>query len=414
MKLLVNRDIRRFFWEISIVLLLLLICGFIFSQAIIQNFKEQLLAHDYEIAGYLLEQGESPSAVSEAFAAVKTEMELSRGRELLQSLGYSEETDERLLSYVNLLLIRYRVVFAISAILFGILILSAFFLYFNRQQHELERAGARIRDFMDGNTAVRLESEKEGSLSCLFASVNEMAASLNAHIEAEKQGREFLKTTISDISHQLKTPLAALRMYNEIMQAESSDEKTVRKFSTKAERAMEHMENLIRNLLKLTKLDAGVIVLNKKEHNIQAFMEELAYGFETRTVQEQKSIILDGSADTMLFCDRDWLMEAISNLVKNALDHTEAGGEIRIAWKETPAVIKILVGDNGRGIHPEDIHHIFKRFYRSRFSQDRQGIGLGLSLTKSIVEAHNGTVTVDSALGRGSTFTMDFLKLTNL
>lgn len=137
-----------------------------------------------------------------------------------------------------------------------------------------------------------------------------MATSLNAHIEAEKHTKEFLKDTISDISHQLKTPLAALKMYNEIVQEESDNEDVV-------------------------------------------------------------------------------------------------------TWKETPAITKIIVKDNGKGIHPEDIHHIFKRFYRSRFSQDTQGLGLGLSF-KTIIEAHNGTITVDSTLGKGSVFILDFLKLTNL
>ncbi len=100
--------------------------------------------------------------------------------------------------------------------------------------------------------------------------------------------------------------------------------------------------------------------------------------------------------------------------MKNALDHTEKGDYICIEWKSFASVVQITVKDNGLGICPEDLHHIFKRFYRSRFSKDTQGIGLGLSLTKAIVEAHNGTIEVDSILGMGTSFMINFLIPTKL
>ena len=107
-------------------------------------------------------------------------------------------------------------------------------------------------------------------------------------------------------------------------------------------------------------------------------------------------------------------MEAVDNIVKNALDHADKGDMIRIEWKQFASVIQIVIKDNGNGIHPEDLPHIFKRFYRSRFSQDTQGIGLGLSLAKLIVEAHNGTIEVDSKLGIETVFTLNFLIPTKL
>ncbi|MHB8126829.1 MAG: sensor histidine kinase [Desulfitobacteriaceae bacterium] len=302
----------------------------------------------------------------------------------------------------------------LSVVIFGTLILTAFFLYFKRQQSVIERANLSINAFMGGDTTTRIDSEEEGGLSKLMASINGMATSLNAHIEREKHTKEFLRETISDISHQLKTPLAALKMYNEIMQEESANEETLKKFTAKTDDALERMEILIQNLLKITKLDTGTIMMNKKKETIRVLIQEIVSGLETRAEQEQKTITLNGSDAAVLFGDADWLKEGIGNLVKNALDHTEAGGKIEITWQETPAITKIIVQDNGKGIYPEDIHHIFKRFYRSRFSQDTQGLGLGLSLAKSIVEAHNGTITVESSLGKGSVFILDFLKLTKL
>lgn len=294
------------------------------------------------------------------------------------------------------------------------LIFTAFFIYFRGNAVKIQKAVYSVQSFMDGDTSVRIGSEEEGNLSKLFASVNMMATSLNTHIEVEKRTKLFLKDTISDISHQLKTPLAALKMYNEIMIEESANEDTIKKFSAKTANALERMENLIKSLLKITKLDSGTVILNKKKENVESIMQKIAYSFETRAEKEQKTITLSGPHDAILYCDANWMTEAVSNLAKNALDHTESHGKINVSWEETQAAVKIIVKDNGKGIHPEDVHHIFKRFYRSRFSQDTEGIGLGLPLAKSITEAHNGTISVESELGKGSTFTMNFLKIAEL
>lgn len=105
----------------------------------------------------------------------------------------------------------------------------------------------------------------------------------------------------------------------------------------------------------------------------------------------------------------EWTSEAIGNIVKNALDHTKQGGVIRIAWEYTPLMLRIFITDDGNGIAPEDIHHIFKRFYRSKHSLDTQGIGLGLPLAKSIIEGQGGIVSVKSEQNMGTTFTLAFL-----
>ena len=136
--------------------------------------------------------------------------------------------------------------------------------------------------------------------------------------------------------------------------------------------------------------------------------------FSYRADQEEKKICLSGDDTVSLLCDHNWIVEAISNIVKNAFDHTKKGDIISIEWKQFASIVQIIVKDNGSGIHPEDLHHIFKRFYRSRFSKNTQGIGLGLPLAKSIIETHNGTIEVDSELGRGTIFTINFLIPTKL
>ena len=300
------------------------------------------------------------------------------------------------------------------SVLAGTSILAVCCSYFRKQNQIMEQAVSQINAYLDGNRNARIECDYEGELYRLFHSVNSLAAVLNAHADNELREKEFLKNTISDISHQLKTPLAALNIYNGLLQDEDIEVSSVKEFADLSEQELDRIETLVQSLLKITRLDAGAIVLEKTAENVADMMRDIELHFAYRARQEKKKIILSGSDHLSLFCDRDWLNEAIDNIVKNAFDHTESGATIRVAWKELPSGVQIVIKDNGCGIHPEDIHHIFKRFYRSRFSKDKQGIGLGLPLAKAIVEAHNGTIEVDSELGIGTTFTMNFLIPTKL
>lgn len=302
----------------------------------------------------------------------------------------------------------------VLTILASVCIFVVCFLYFRRQHRIIEDAIGQINCFLSGETDARIDCGQEGSLYKLFHAVNTLATALDAHAVKEQKMKDFLKDTISDISHQLKTPLAALTIYNGLLQDENGDANSMRQFAVKSEREIDRIEMLVQNLLKITKIDAGSIILEKSPQNITDMMNDVYQHFEFRAKEEQKTITLSGPGDVLLFCDRDWITEAVSNIVKNALDHTETGGRITLEWKKLPAVTQITVRDNGSGIHPEDIHHIFKRFYRSRFSKDTQGLGLGLPLAKAIVEAHDGNITVDSVLTKGSVFVINFLNLTKM
>ena len=309
---------------------------------------------------------------------------------------------------------RFSLFLLLVFVLSGGAILAVGCSYFKKQNQVLEQAVSQINAYLDGNHNARIECDDEGELYRLFHTVNSLAAVLNAHADNELREKEFLKNTISDISHQLKTPLAALNIYNGLLQDGDMELSAVKEFADLSEQELDRIETLVQNLLKITKLDAGAIVLEKATENVADMMRDIELHFAYRARQEKKEIILSGSDHLSLFCDRDWLNEAIDNIVKNAFDHTESGATIRVAWNELPSGVQIVITDNGCGIHPEDIHHIFKRFYRSRFSKDKQGIGLGLPLAKAIVEAHNGTIEVDSELGIGTTFTMNFLIPTKL
>lgn len=375
-----------------------------------KDLQHELLIHDYGVAGYQLNH-EDKLQIS-AFTAYPDECDVERGKEALASIGYSEAVSMQLLPAVR----EYRnqtmiYLFLLLLFLFGMIYLALFF-YLRRQHKAIGGAESTIREFLDGNTMSRIECSQTGDWYSLFHNVNEMAAILSAQAENQKQTKEFLQNIISDVSHQIKTPLSALKMYHEIISGHKDDAETVSSFSEKSQREIKRMEDVIYTLLKLARLDAGLIQMEKNQENISVLMQDVLERFETWAEQDHKEIILSGDDDLTLYCDALWISEAIGNIVKNALEHTREGSHISVKWMHSPLMTQIVITDDGKGIHPEDLYSIFKRFYRSRFSSDMQGIGLGLPLAKSIVEAHGGTISVTSTLDVGTTFTLNFLNLT--
>lgn len=277
-----------------------------------------------------------------------------------------------------------------------------------QQERKMEEAARQIAEYILDRREGGIECNEEGAMYRLFHEVNSLVAIADAHTDSERQAKEFLRDTISDISHQLKTPIAALNIYNGILQQEADNADTVREFTGLSEQELDRLESLVQSLLKMARLDAGAITLEQLPENLSELLEQIKGQYSFRAGQEGKELVLAGDEQSVLLCDRVWLAEAIGNLVKNALDHTTQGDRIQIRWQQSPCLTQITVEDNGSGIHSEDLYHIFKRFYRSRFSKDTQGVGLGLPLAKSIIEAHQGSMEVHSELGHGTTFTICF------
>lgn len=276
------------------------------------------------------------------------------------------------------------------------------------QEQSMENAAHQIAEYILDRRKGGIECSEEGAMYRLFHEVNSLVTMADAHADSERRAKEFLRRTISDISHQLKTPIAALNIYNGILQQETADAATVREFTSLSEQELDRIESLVQSLLKMARLDAGAITLERAPENVFDLLEHIKRQYSFRAEQEGKEIALEGDEQTVFSCDRTWLAEAIGNLVKNALDHTAQGDRILVRWQQSPCLTQITVEDTGSGIHSEDLYHIFKRFYRSRFSKDTQGVGLGLPLAKSIVEAHQGSMEVHSKLGQGTAFTINF------
>lgn len=302
-------------------------------------------------------------------------------------------------------LIRY----SVSGALFISLLLGVSLLFINNRERLYHQALGVLSRFSEGDFRSTLPASEGGSIYHLFAAVNRLATALQAKSEAEHKNKVFMQEAISDISHQLKTPLAALNMYNEIIGAEPDHAEVIRRFTRKSGQALKRMEQLVQMLLKIMRLDAGSIIFEQVNCRVSEVVAKAIGDLTIRAELEGKTIVCDGPAEDGLYCDPAWTAEAFGNIVKNALDHTAPGGHIRIKWQRSPAVLNLSVSDDGSGITPQDIHRIFKRFYRREGGSDAQGVGLGLPLAKAIVEQQKGALAVRSEPGEGTTFTISFL-----
>lgn len=405
MKFLYERQARRF-WIFLAIFCVIQICFFGacgFSQA--QGIRRALIEREGLASSFLLEQGISPALVASAWNHREMTEE---GAALLEKIGHTEQNRNFLLLLAKQSCIPSIVLLlGSSAVFSGILLAGAVF-FLKRREQIYEEAERTVTQYADGRFEKHLPGGETGAVYQFFGKVEQLAMSLQAKSEAEHQAREFLKNMISDISHQLKTPLAALDMYTEILSEEPENEETVKTFSRKSMQSLERMEQLIQSLLKMARLDTGNIVFEKRQCFVAEVAEQAVSELLERARQEEKRILIKGETKEEILCDPEWTKEALGNLVKNALDHTDAGGTIQIEWKRSPALLRLSVADNGHGIAPEDIHHIFKRFYRSRNSSDRQGAGLGLPLAKSIVEGQGGSLSVESVPGEGAVFRITF------
>ena len=406
MSLLHDKYNRQYCIFIVVLIPLLFLIGLTVIYTQTAATKEMFLTHDNAIATSLLEEGVSKEVI--ATALMNTEADTT-GNKFLTEIGLSNNTDIENLPYVSAVKNSTLTSQFVMLFLWTLLLFLGTMLFLYRRERLYRKSENIIKDYIDGNYTVHLPQSNEGNIYQLLASVDQLATMLQAENDTEQKTKEFLKNTISDISHQLKTPLSALMMYQEIIENEPDNPETVKEFSFKIGTALKRIEQLIQSMLKITRIDAGSIYFEKSNYSISNILNHAISELTTRADNEKKEIVIDGDLEQMLYCDIEWTGEAIGNIVKNALDHTDAGGKITISWERTPAMIRIFITDNGHGIVQEDIHHIFKRFYRSKNTSDSQGIGLGLPLAKAIVEGQGGILSVQSERLQGTTFTLSFL-----
>lgn len=411
MSFLYDRQTRGYCAFIAGMAVSLFLAGGAFIAIQTNTVQAAFLEHENAIATSLLGQGVPREVIAAALSSSETG---SSGSEFLAAVGRTTQSVSKLFPFTAAFEHTTGRILLAAGICFSLLLLAGTYFFLQSRERLYRETIGMIERFMEGDCSARMHTTGEGTVCQLCASIEQLATMLQSKNEAQHRAKEFLKATISDISHQLKTPLAALAMYQEIIAGEPGNAETVREFAAKMGNSLGRMEQLISAMLKITRLDVGSIAFGREVCRISDLVAQAVGDLTVRADHEKKKILTDGAESDTLICDAEWTGEAIGNIVKNALDHTGDGGIVRISWECSPLMTRIRIADNGKGIAPEDIHHVFKRFYRSSTSLDTPGIGLGLSLAKSIVEGQGGTISVRSNLNEGTVFTVSLPKNSSL
>lgn len=277
--------------------------------------------------------------------------------------------------------------------------------------NNIKKLGERADEMVEGKfNSTELKFE-EGDFYVFYNKFNHMGERLESALKALQDEKVNLKDIINDISHQLKTPLSALIAYNDILKNhENMDIKTKSQFINLSSEQLDRMDWLITTLLKYARIESNAIRYNKEAIPLAETIEYAVKPLKLSASEKDQSIVLELNSKGHYKHDKKWITESLSNIIKNAIEHTSNNGEIKIKLDETPLSISINIRDNGEGIEKTELKNIFKRFYKGKNSINPKSIGIGLSLSKKIIEAHGGNISVESELGKGTTFSIIFLK----
>lgn len=276
---------------------------------------------------------------------------------------------------------------------------------------EIENVSGIMTDIMEQGTEPPVEEYKEGTIGILYTNFYKMVGVLQESRNREMKEKAFLRDIISDISHQLKTPMSSLMVFVDLLLEDKVEEPDKQKqILTEAANQLNRMEWMVLSMLKLARIEAGAIQFEKKKTVLKQLLLQAAEGVQFLVKERGQELNIACASDCELECDGDWLVEAIINLLKNASDYSGENKRIWVEVEQSNVYTRIYVKDEGPGIPEEEIPNIFKRFYRVHSQVNPNSVGIGLSLTKSIVEGMGGSIHVKSEEGKYTWFVLTFVQ----
>lgn len=378
-----------------------------FSRLLIWQYKKSFLENQaFLVNDLVLHHPELETEIIQILQKEERNTDLS----LLEKYGF---TDLERLSYLNYVSSVENFTSWALKISFG----SCFFLflvvvlYFAYQKHK------RIQDINDylfrvlqNDYKVNLKDYREDSISILKNDLLKVTNKLRNVSEKSFLDKKNLEKTLSDISHQLRTPLTSLTIINDVLSSGNVKKEEEKKFLNQQREQLERMEWLIVTLLKMSQIDSGTIVFQQKEESVKKMILEALKPSLIPLELKQIQCEIEIADHLMCSIDFHWTVEAFVNLIKNAMEHTKANGHLKITASDNPMFVEITIEDDGEGINPDDLPHIFERFYKCNTKSE--SIGIGLNLSKTIIEKQQGVIHVSSKKGEGATFIIHFLKVT--
>lgn len=320
---------------------------------------------------------------------------IQTGRELLHQYGYHPEND-------------YWTNAASLSLKGGVMFLCfiSLILVMQRQNHKqlLDRIDKLTRYLEEINLGHNpLLTRQEDIFSHLEDEIYKTVTELRLARNFACNEKQVMADNLADISHQLKTPLTSMSLMSQLLEEQAQEGQ--RPYLERLNHQILRLENLVSSLLTLSRLDAGTLPIVPQKVGIYALLVQAVEPVEEMARQKGVELIIQSQPDEETFADSAWTAEAILNLVKNCIEHTPSGGTIRIGYEHNPLYTKITVCDTGPGFVPQEIPHLFQRFYRGKGAA-KDSIGIGLALSRSILEKQGGTLRADNSVEGGARFTV--------
>lgn len=327
---------------------------------------------------------------------------------ILEKYGYDDELSyiKELRENINKNLINTAVLIGI----FGIASLSIFMRYVLIQEKELKEINEYIKEVNNKNYSLKIEDNKDGELSRLRNELYKTTVILREAAENSEEEKEKLSIAIADISHQLKTPLTSIRiMLDNISDNPDMPQEIREDFIQDISKRVEHMSSLVISLLKTAKFDAGTIKMENEEIDAKKLIDSVINNLAILIEIKEIEVITKIDEKAIFIADYKWQQEALTNILKNAIEHSQPKSNIYIIVENTSIFLKIKIKDEGQGIEQKDLKHIFERFYKAK-NCNEDSIGIGLSLAKTIIEQNNGYIKATSEVGKGTLFEIKYIK----
>lgn len=285
----------------------------------------------------------------------------------------------------------------------------AYIWYQWNQDRKLKELDRYLLTVLAGNYNLDIRDYEDGILSSLKNDVYKMSVLLKEDKERALEQQKYLESVLSDISHQLRTPLTSMYVMNDLLSDGKVRGKQKKEILNKNRAQLERIEWLITTLLKMSRIDAGTVTFKEEKVVTKELIKKALEPINIPIELRKQTVLIVGDKKSTVILDQKWTVEAFVNLLKNAHEHTPVGGMIIIKITDNPLFTEFLIQDNGTGIAKEDLPHIFERFYKGKNSSS-ESIGIGLNMSKTIIQKENGTIMVDSTEGKGTTFTIRFYK----
>lgn len=295
-------------------------------------------------------------------------------------------------------------------IIFGTVSLGIYLIYVITQEKKIAEINEYIKQINNKNYILKIEENDNGELSKLRNELYKTTVLLKETAEISEKEKENLSTAIADISHQLKTPLTSIRIMLDNIQDDPDMEKEVREdFLREISKQIDWISSLVVSLLKIAKFDAGTIKMENNEINAKNLIDNIVSNLAILMELKNIEIITNVDEKATFIADYKWQQEALTNILKNAIEHSKQNSRIYITVENTNLFLKIIIKDEGSGIDKEDLKHIFQRFYKTKNSSENS-IGIGLPLAKAIIEQSNGYIKVETKYGEGTSFEVKYIK----